>query len=239
MTRSPRAEEQSATLAEVLNRYGTRPQEKADYSGTNHHRKRGGHGEPSPGQPLGRVARTPSAPPGQPPEGYSPGRSGCHTAEQKAQLQRDIELDPGVVFEGVLRGVPALLPTAGLQAETSRIRLRVSRICARVTRPTFPRTCSTRPTDTARMCWHWAADGRSSPLPVVGAMTTSEPKARRSLSARRPGSRWVRRPGSSGRWRPPPGGAAGLSVPWDPEAQCDDVTRVQHRATPPRWGRAQ
>ncbi len=52
------------------------------------------------------------------------------------------------------------------------------RIWARTTEPTLPRTRSTRPIETALMCWHCAEETRSRPLVVAASTTTSDPKSR-------------------------------------------------------------
>ena len=50
----------------------------------------------------------------------------------------------------------------------------VSRIWASAVAPTLPRVETIRPVDTARRCWHWAADRAVRPLWSSGSIVISE-----------------------------------------------------------------
>ena len=64
----------------------------------------------------------------------------------------------------------------------------VSWICASASGPVLPRVRATRAGETARTCWHCAADTCSSPFVGSGSMTTSVWKPRSVLVR---GTTWI------------------------------------------------
>ena len=64
----------------------------------------------------------------------------------------------------------------------------VSRICDNASGPTLPSVRFNRAGETARRCWHWAAEACSRPFAESGSITTSDWKPRSVLvKGERPG----------------------------------------------------
>lgn len=69
---------------------------------------------------------------------------------------------------------PRTAPANRCRHGMSRMTAIVSRNWAEQVEPTLPRVVMTLLVETARRCWHWAAECATSPFASSGSMTTSE-----------------------------------------------------------------